>query len=177
MATVYKTQTVTICKKQAVTKLQKVVAIPKSNKEILNKEIDLIQACITRMAQNSFMVKGWMVALCAVIIALLPEKLNIDVRVPCIVALLVTICFWYLDAFFLKMEKLYRWKYDWVIQNRPKTLNYAYDLDPHNSNTWIGGKQEPKLLSIMFSHTLWPMYMLVVAAELFVFLNAFHGWI
>ena len=29
-----------------------------SNKEILNKEIDLIQGCINRMANNSFIVKG-----------------------------------------------------------------------------------------------------------------------
>ena len=29
--------------------------------EEIHKEIDLIQSCITRMAQNSFMIKGWFV--------------------------------------------------------------------------------------------------------------------
>lgn len=43
------------------------------NKDILEKEIDLLQSCINRMAHNSFMVKGWMISLIAVIIALLPE--------------------------------------------------------------------------------------------------------
>lgn len=43
--------------------------------EEIHKEIDLIQSCITRMAQNSFMVKGWFVSLYAVVLALLPEKL------------------------------------------------------------------------------------------------------
>ena len=42
--------------------------------EEIHKEIDLIQSCITRMAQNSFMVKGWFVSLYAVVLALLPEK-------------------------------------------------------------------------------------------------------
>lgn len=28
------------------------------NKDILSKEIDLIQGCINRMAQNSFLIKG-----------------------------------------------------------------------------------------------------------------------
>ena len=43
----------------------------------IHKEIDLIQSCITRMAQNSFMVKGWFVSLYAVVLALLPEKINL----------------------------------------------------------------------------------------------------
>ena len=39
-----------------------------------HKEIDLIQSCINRMAQNSFQVKGWTVALFAVILALGPTS-------------------------------------------------------------------------------------------------------
>ena len=31
--------------------------------EEIHKEIDLIQACITRMAQNSFKIKGWFVSI------------------------------------------------------------------------------------------------------------------
>lgn len=81
-------------------------------REILNKEIDLIQACITRLAQNSFMVKGWLITLIAVVLALLPETINI--KILCIIGLVVCGCFWYLDGFFLKMEKLYRWKYKWL---------------------------------------------------------------
>lgn len=147
------------------------------NNDILNKEIDLIQSCITRMAQNSFMVKGWMISLVAVIIALLPEKIGIDIRVLCIVAFAVTICFWYLDGFFLKMEKLYRWKYAWVIKNRGQTLDFSYDLNPHNKETWIGSNNEPCVLRIMFSRTLCPLYLLFVGTELFVFLNACYNWL
>lgn len=44
--------------------------------EEIHKEIDLIQSCITRMAQNSFMIKGWFVSIYAVILALLPEKVR-----------------------------------------------------------------------------------------------------
>ena len=29
--------------------------------EIIHKEIDLIQSCISRMANNSFLLKGWAV--------------------------------------------------------------------------------------------------------------------
>lgn len=147
------------------------------NSDIMEKEIDLIQGCINRMAQNSFMVKGWMISLVAVIIALLPEKVAVDIRVLCILAMAVTVCFWYLDGFFLKMEILYRWKYAWVIQNRLKTLDFAYDLNPHNSKSWIGEKREPGIAKVMFSKTLLPLYLLFVGVEFFVFLNAFFNWL
>jgi len=32
--------------------------------EELHKEIDLVQGCINRMAQNSFHIKGWTVCCC-----------------------------------------------------------------------------------------------------------------
>lgn len=67
-------------------------------KEVMLKEIDLIQACINRMAQNSFVIKGWTITLVAVVLALLPEK--VDIRLLCTVGAIATICFWYLDAFF-----------------------------------------------------------------------------
>lgn len=64
--------------------------------EEIHKEIDLIQSCITRMAQNSFMVKGWFVSLYAVVLALLPEKINLFLL--CTVLIMVNLMFWYLDA-------------------------------------------------------------------------------
>lgn len=145
------------------------------NKDILEKEIDLIQACINRMVQYSFMIKGWMISLVAIIIALLPEKIDLNVRILCVVAFVVTLCFWYLDGFFLKTERLYRWKYAWVIKNRPETLEFVYDLNPHNSKTWIGGDKEPNIICVMFSRTLNPLYLLMTALEVLIFLNSIFG--
>lgn len=66
-----------------------------------HKEIDLIQSCINRMAQNSFQVKGWTVALFAVILALLPEKVESTNKFFLgVVMLAVSVMFWYLDSFF-----------------------------------------------------------------------------
>ena len=45
-------------------------------KAIMDKEIDLIQGCISRMAQNSFIIKGWAITLVAVALALLPETFD-----------------------------------------------------------------------------------------------------
>lgn len=75
--------------------------------EELHKEIDLIQGCINRMAQNSFLIKGWTVTLFAVILALLPEKVEQTNKIFLgIVMLAISLMFWYLDSFPDNRKKL-----------------------------------------------------------------------
>lgn len=143
-------------------------------KEILYKEIDLIQSCINRMSQNSFVIRGWVITLLSVVLALLPEK--VDIKLLCIIGFVLIICFWYLDAFFLKMERLFRWKYDWVIKYRCIKDEYMFDLNPHNSEMWerpngdSEKKTEPCIIKIMFTKTLIPLYVLLLILVIAVFI-------
>ncbi|MBS3199158.1 hypothetical protein [Turicibacter bilis] len=147
------------------------------NEIILNKEIDLIQSCINRMAHNSFIIKGWAISLITIILTLLPE--NFDVNLVCIIGLLITICFWSLDGFFLKTEKLYRWKYEWVIVKRLETDQWSYDLNPYNSNMWLPQKnglekKEPNIFKdAIFTKTLVPIYLSIIFVILIVFVNTY----
>lgn len=111
---------------EGTTKMDKTVKI-----EEFHKEIDLIQSCINRMAQNSFLIKGWTVTLFAVILALLPEKLEQPNRILLgVVMLAISIMFWYLDSFFLATEKNYRAIYNWILRERPKgNRQLLYELD------------------------------------------------
>lgn len=149
-------------------------------RDVLNKEIDLIQACITRMANNSFLIKGWLITLIAVVLALLPETFNI--KILCIIGLVVCGCFWYLDGFFLKMEKLYRWKYEWVICNRLKSDLFCYDLNPYNLEMWIpdkdgNKKKEPLIVETMFTKTLLPLYLPIFSTVIILLVNSFFSWL
>lgn len=137
-----------------------------TKREILYKEIDLIQSCISRMAQNSFMVKGWVITLVAACCAV--SSLNSsEWKILFIFGALAIILFWYLDAYFLKMERLYRFKYEWVINNRLKKDEFAFDLNPYNKQMWNTGKEEPSIIGVMFSKTLLPMYLLLLAFDTF----------
>lgn len=152
----------------------------KDRQKVLDKEIDLIQSCINRMAQNSFMVKGWLITLVTVILALLPEKVN--TRGICIIVLLATFCFWYLDAFFLRLERLYRWKYEWVIVKRCETDEFCYDLNPMKRDMWplpdTGiPKEAPSVVRVMFTKSLIPLYGMIVGVTLFIFINTWQNWI
>lgn len=115
---------------------------------ILHKEIDLIQACISRMANNSFLLKGWAISIIAVVLALSDKAIN-----PIILSLIVLIpllSFWYLDAFFLRTERMYRKMYEWVISKRnTEDMSYLYDLNPHRFKNDVDSRWK-----IMWSITL-----------------------
>lgn len=148
--------------------------------KILEKEIDLIQSCINRMAQNSFIVKGWIISLITVVFALLPETFNI--KILSVVGIIISICFWYLDGFFLKMEKLYRWKYEWVIKKRLSSNEYYYDLNPYNKKMWLKKengleKKEPRVIKIMFTKTLIPIYIPIIIGSLYLFIYSYTNWL
>ena len=92
-------------------------------KEYMFKEIDLIQDIIKRMAFNSFMVKGWAITL--VVVALLLKGTQYQVWV----AFIPLLVFWFLDAYFLLQERMYRKLYEWVVNNRLETEEYLFDMD------------------------------------------------
>lgn len=124
----------------------------KVDDNVLHKEIDLIQSCISRMAHNSFLIKGWMLTIVTVVLALI-EK-SIDPIYLCLVIFIPLLSFWYLDAFFLQTEKMYRKMYEWVLQLRPKNnLEYLYDLNPHRFKDKVDSRPE-----VMWSITLRVFY-------------------
>ena len=138
--------------------------------EAIHKELDLIQSCVNRMANNSFLIKGWMITLIVALVALLADK--VEVHIIAGLATVVISCFWYLDGFFLKTERLYRLKYDWVVAERPKgNLKNLYDLNPYNKAMW----KEPdhkigSIAKMMLTKTLIPFYAipLIIAMAAFI---------
>jgi hypothetical protein len=73
------------------------------------KHLEFIQATISRMATNSFVLKGWSVTLAAALIALSARGSNVTFAV---IAVFPPITFWILDAYYLRLERQYRALYD-----------------------------------------------------------------
>jgi len=74
------------------------------------EHLKMLQAVITRMAGNSFQVKTWCVTLTSALLALSAK----DAPKMVFVAYLPVLMFWWLDAFFLRQERLFRELYDHV---------------------------------------------------------------
>lgn len=130
--------------------------------EKLHKEIDLIQGCITRMANNSFMIKGWAITIVVALFAFFNSK-EVSFILITATLLIMIICFWYLDAFFLQTEKKYRALYNRIIKDHEngEGKNF-YELKPpiYENGTddpiknGITSKKIPCIARIMISKTL-----------------------
>lgn len=112
-------------------------------KEYMMKEVDIIQDIIKRMAFNSFMIKGWAITL--VVVSLLLKGVKYQIWI----AFIPLLVFWFLDAYFLWQERMYRKLYEWVINNRLKTEEYLFDLNVYRFKDQVQSR-----FRIMFSITL-----------------------
>ncbi len=75
------------------------------------KHLELIQGVINRMAQVSFILKGWAVTL---VVALLAVVANTTNSWYGLLGLLPALVFWAIDAYYLRQERLFRRLYDRV---------------------------------------------------------------
>lgn len=104
---------------------------------MVHQELKMIQGCINRMSQNAFYLKGWYVSLLFLGTNFLIAKQANHSYIAFLV-LILSLAFWYLDAFYLKMETLYRWKYEWAIIKRiTGNTKCFYDLNPYNQEMWL----------------------------------------
>ena len=155
---------------------------------IIHKELDLIQEVIKRMASNAFQVKTWMITGLSAVAALKGELLfqpsvansynwaGLGLTISMIV---IIIGFWYLDAFFLRTEKLYRKLYQWVVNHRKETSDYLYDLNTFKRT--VGEKtrdlnaETGSITSVMFSQTVLIFFAIPLVPTIFLLIYHLKG--
>jgi hypothetical protein len=133
-------------------------------REYLFKEVEIVQDVVSRMASNSFLIKGWAATL--VVASLLIEGASYHHYV----AFLPWFIFWYYDAYFLRMERLYRKLYGWLVENRPNNDEFLLDMDKASLEKRFG-KEVPCILQVMFSKTLVAFYgllLLIIILSIYV---------
>jgi hypothetical protein len=124
-------------------------------REYLFKEVELVQNVIDRMGNNSFLIKGGAITLVAASL-LIEGKLYTN-----LVALLPWLVFWYLDAYFLRVERLYRRLYSWLAANRLTNKEFLLDMDRKSLEKRFGTDVDC-LSQTMFSKTLIIFYGLLL---------------
>ena len=135
-------------------------------REYLFQETEIVQGIISRMGNNSFLIKGWSITL--VVVSLLFK----GTYYHHFVAFIPWGIFWWLDAYFLRLEKLYRKWYDWLIENR--LTNEDFLLDVNNKRLEENyGKEISSELKIMFSKTLGIFYGLIFCVIVIVIIFDF----
>jgi len=130
-------------------------------KEDHQAHLEMIQVVISRMAQNSFAFKGWAVTLVAGMFALADKEAR-----ACyfLLALLPTVIFWALDAYYLRQEKLFRHLYDTI----RRMSDDQWERDPFTMDTKPYCDQAPSTWKALRSATLGWLYGSLALAILLV---------
>lgn len=99
-------------------------------KETKSKHIDIIQSTISRMAQNSFMIKGWTITiLVGLFVFLQNNKFKNDI----FIYLIPIIFFWLLDSYYLWQERLFRKLYNDIIDNLTEESDLSMNIIPYKN--------------------------------------------
>lgn len=75
------------------------------NYEAKIRHLEMIHTVINRMANNSFMLKGWAVTLVTGVFVLSAHNAN---QVFVLVAYVPIVLFWFLDSYYLQLERKFR---------------------------------------------------------------------
>lgn len=86
------------------------------------KHLEMVQGVIKRMAGNSFALKGWAVTLVAGIFVLAGKDTN---KLYFLISYIPVIVFWFLDAYYLLEERLYRSLYEKVRKTDEKNIDFS----------------------------------------------------
>jgi hypothetical protein len=132
-------------------------------KAMANKSdhLKMIQDVVTRLAKNSFALKGWSVTIVSGLLALSTAVADrIAVMIIAIVPLLI---FWILDGYYLDQERRFRILYDEVRPREEAEINFL--MGPTGATAgW---------LAAMFSRTILTFYaaLLIVTVAMIVLLS------
>lgn len=115
------------------------------------KHLEMIQSIIQRMANNSFILKGWTVSLIVAIFALADRMLNQSYFA---FAYIPVITFWFLDAYYLQLERKYVMLYNNVRKENTIDFNLNIDKITYKKNK----NKNLKYINCLFSTSEWLFY-------------------
>src|SRR5689334_23702519 len=94
------------------------------------KQLEWLQAIVTRMAGNSFLIKGWATTVAAGLFALAAKESD---RSFAVLAAYPTLVFWCLDANYLRLERKFRTRYEEVARPHGMRLSVTPRSEEHTS--------------------------------------------
>ena len=120
----------------------------------MQTHLDFIHNTINRMSNNSFLIKGWTITFISLLFAFAVNGSKIGFL---LLSLLPIICFWFLDSYYLRQERLFRKLYDEV---RTKKSKEKYCMDTQHF------KKRETFLSAFFSPTVATLYITIILLNL-----------
>lgn len=129
--------------------------------------LNMIQSIITRMGNNSFALKGWAVG---IMIAVYAFAGNSNVKAV-IVTLMPLIVFWFIDTYYLMLERKFRCLYDDVRIKDEKDIDFS--MNPNDVKINLDEVKKYGFFSIFFSKSVLPFYLVCIVTTLVIYFVKF----
>ena len=133
-------------------------------KEDYIKSMEFCQAVIARMARNSFFLKQWfLLAITAIITAfsrfIFFEKLKYQFNLDHLFFLMPLFVFPYLDAYYLKQERIFREIYNDFMNciNKKEIIRNPFDMKPTKEQ-----RTQFSICNVIFSLSIAPFYFIII---------------
>ena len=107
------------------------------------KHLDLLQGAISRMASNSFLLKGWSVTLATALFGLAAKESKPNLA---LLALLPILVFWGLDAYYLGYERRFRALFNAAVAKADTDFRMA--PEPLGLLGWLKALVRPVVLGL-----------------------------
>lgn len=130
-----------------------------------SKHLEFIQNAVTRFANNSFLLKGWTITLVGVFMAFTSKDSSHKII---LLGFFPTILFWWLDAYYLWHERMFRDLYKDVAAGNNRT-KFTMDIVAYKS--WRGYAKA--LFSVRLILFYWIVLVVTLVAALLV--KGHHG--
>jgi hypothetical protein len=121
------------------------------------KHLEFIQNSITRMNANSFQIKGMSVTITAALLALYASS---DRPLYIFIAIIPTIIFWFLDAYYLQQERKFRGIYNDVAELSNAETRVLVRVFEMPLQKYCGGKYS--YWNMFWSRTICSFYLFLV---------------
>ena len=129
--------------------------------------LEMIQNVITRMGNNSFSLKGWSVGIMVAVYAFAGQS-NVK---AVIVTLMPLIVFWFIDTYYLTLERKFRCLYDEVREKKDDDIDFS--MNPNDVKINLKDVKKYGFFNILISHSVLPFYLVCIATTLVIYFVQF----
>lgn len=125
------------------------------------KHLEMIQGVINRMASNQFLFKGWSITLIAAIATFSASDNN---PVLMTIPVVATLLFWFVDAYYLMLERAFRGLYGDVAAKSEDEIDFKMTVNSSDVTftSWFRTLWRP-ILVMFYGITLLALSILIFA--------------
>lgn len=138
-----------------------------NDKEYKVTGLGFLQSIISRMANNSFYIKGWVLTLFLAIIVLKKEISYSSCTLE-IAIIMVTLLFCFLDAYYLQQEKIFRELYNYLSGSEKKDENFL-NINPKSEKYKDVKDIKSPYIKSFKSPSILLFYIAIIASTILIF--------